>query len=84
MGVLHEGLDEMCSRIDEMDSTLLSWYEEVKCGVFGFKRTSLESMVDYFTVKEGLIKSTCADWRANFHAPRGKKSQEYFVYFKIF
>ena len=36
------------------------------------------------TLKEGLIKSTCADWRANFHAPRGKKSQEYFVYFKIF
>ena len=25
-------------------------------------------------VKEGLIKSTHPDWRANFHAPRGKKS----------
>ena len=37
-----------------------------------------------YIVKEGLIKSTCADWRANFHVPRGKKSQEYFVYFKIF
>ena len=35
-------------------------------------------------LKEGLIKSTCADWRANFHALRGKKSQEYFVYSKIF
>ena len=34
--------------------------------------------------KEGLIKSTWMDWWANFHAPRGKKSQEYFVYFKIF
>ena len=35
-------------------------------------------------IKEGLIKSTRMDWRANFHAPRGKKSQEYLVYFKIF
>ena len=35
-------------------------------------------------LKEGLIKSTRPDWRANLHAPRGKKSQEYFVYFKIF
>lgn len=46
----HDGLDEICSRIDKMDSTLLSWYEEVECGVFDFKETSLETMIDHFTV----------------------------------
>lgn len=58
LGVLHEGLGEICSRIDEMDSTLLSWYEEVKCGAFDFKGTSLESMIDYFTVSIKKMNSS--------------------------
>lgn len=56
--VVNDGLDEICSRIDVMDSTLLSWYEEVKCGVFDFKGTSLESLVDYFTVSIKNVNSS--------------------------
>ena len=32
----NDGLDEICSRIENMDSTLLSWYEKVECGIFEF------------------------------------------------
>mgnify|MGYP000900116467 FL=1 len=27
-----DGLDEICNRLEKMDSTLLSWYEKVDCG----------------------------------------------------
>ena len=39
----------------------------------------------FFTVpKDALIKSTCADWRADFSSDEARKAQEYFVYFKFF
>lgn len=58
LGGSHEGLDEICSRLDKMDSSLLSWYEKVKCGVFDLKGTSLESMIDYFTVSINNMNSS--------------------------
>ena len=45
-----DGLDEICNRLEKMDSTLLSWYEKVDCGIFEFKGHRLESTIDYFTV----------------------------------
>ena len=45
-----DGLDEICNRLEKMDSTLLSWYEKVDCGIFEFKGHRLESTIDCFTV----------------------------------
>ena len=36
------------------------------------------------SVRDALIKSTCADWRADFSSDEARKAQEYFVYFKLF
>jgi len=34
--------------------------------------------------REPLIKSKCVDERADFLSGEGKKSQEYWMYFKVF
>lgn len=46
-----EGLDEICKKIEQMDASLLSWYNTVDCGRFEFKNHSLESSIDYFSMK---------------------------------
>lgn len=46
-----KGLDEICKRIEQMDASLLTWYNIVDCGLFEFKNHSLESTIDYFSVK---------------------------------
>lgn len=46
-----EGLDEICKRIEQMDESLLAWYNVVDCGLFEFKNHPLENAIDYFTVK---------------------------------
>lgn len=46
-----EGLDEICKRIEQMDSSLLAWYNVVECGLFEFKNHPLEKVIDYFSVK---------------------------------
>lgn len=46
-----EGLDEICKRIEQMDESLLAWYNVVDCGLFEFKNHPLENVIDYFTVK---------------------------------
>ena len=52
-----DGLDEMCRQIETMDSTLLSWYNKVECGIFEFKRHSLEKEIDYFTLNIENVNS---------------------------
>lgn len=45
------GLEELCKKIDQMDSTLLCWYETTDCGIFEFQNHPLEKSIDYFTLK---------------------------------
>ena len=45
-----EGLEEICSKIDAMDSTLPSWYDGIRCGVFDFRGEQIENVIDYYTV----------------------------------
>lgn len=49
--IAHEGLDEICDRIEHMDATLLSWYNTVECGIFEFKNHPLENCIDYFSAR---------------------------------
>lgn len=46
-----EGLDEICKRIEQMDESLLAWYNVVECGLCEFKNHPLEKIIDYFSVK---------------------------------
>ena len=52
-----DGLDEICRKIETMDSTLLSWYNKVECGIFEFKKHSLEKEIDYFILNIGNVNS---------------------------
>ena len=52
-----DGLDKICRQIETMDSTLLSWYNKVECGIFEFKRHSLEKEVDYFILNIWNVNS---------------------------
>lgn len=52
-----DGLDKICRQIETMDSTLLSWYNKVECGIFEFKRYSLEKEVDYFILNIWNVNS---------------------------
>lgn len=45
-----ENLEEICEKIDQMDSTLLSWVDNYDCGVFDFRNEYLESDIDHFIV----------------------------------
>lgn len=74
LGILHEGLDEICSRLDKMDSSLLSWYEKVKCGVFDLKGTSLESMIDHFTVNIKNMNSSYLEIEFSIYLTEQKKA----------
>ena len=51
------GLEELCKKIDQMDSTLLCWYETTDCGIFEFQNHPLEKSIDYFTLKICNINS---------------------------
>ena len=57
-GLPVDGLDEICKRIDRMDSVLLSGYDSCKCGIFDFRGESLESSIDYFTLQVKNINSS--------------------------
>lgn len=52
-----EGLDEICKKIDQMDATLLSWYNTVDCGLFELKNHPLEKSIDYFGIKIRNVNS---------------------------
>lgn len=69
------GLDEICSRIENMDSTLLSWYEKVECGIFEFKGHRLESSIDYFSVNICNMNSAYLALEFGVHLTEQKKKE---------
>lgn len=46
----HEGFDKTSSKIEQMDSSMLRWYDSLKCGVFEFHNQNLHDIVDYFSL----------------------------------
>ena len=69
----HDGLDEICNRIENMDSTLLRWYEKVECGIFEFKGHKLESSIDYFSVNICNMNSAYLVLEFYVHLTKEKK-----------
>lgn len=70
-----EGLDEICKRVDQMDSTLLSWYNTVDCGLFEFKNHLLEESVDYFSVRVCNINSAYLSLEFNIYLSQKRKEE---------
>ncbi|MCM1500967.1 MAG: hypothetical protein NC124_21120 [Clostridium sp.] len=70
-----EGLDEICKRVDQMDSTLLFWYNTVDCGFFEFKNHSLEESIDYFSVRICNINSAYLSLEFNIHLSQKRKEE---------
>lgn len=71
----HEGLDEICKKVNQMDSTLLSWYNIVDCGFFEFKNHSLEESIDYFSVRICNINSGYLSLEFNINLSQKKKEE---------
>lgn len=53
-----DSIEAICEKITKMDSTLLSWYNRIKCGVFDFRGEPLEDVIDYYTVNISNINSS--------------------------
>jgi hypothetical protein len=45
-----EGVDKICARIEQMEETLFSTYDQVDCGIFEFHETDLTDIVKWFKV----------------------------------
>lgn len=71
----HEGLDEICKKIEQMDASLLSWYNTVDCGIFEFKNHPLEKSIDYFTVKISNVNSGYLSLIFNIYISEIKKEE---------
>lgn len=42
--------EETSKKIEQMDSTLLSWFTNLKCGVFEFHGKRIHEVIDFFTI----------------------------------
>lgn len=70
-----EGLDEICKRIEQMDASLLTWYNTVDCGLFEFKDHPLECIIDYFSVKICNVNSGYLSLIFNIKLKKEKKDE---------
>ena len=46
-----EGINQMIHDIECMDSTLLSWRDQIDCGMFDFEGSSISELFDYFSLR---------------------------------
>ena len=67
-----DGLDEICKKIEQMDASLLSWYNTVDCGLFEFKSHQLENSIDYFSMKICNVNSGYLSLVFNIHLSNAK------------
>lgn len=71
----NDGLDEICDKIEHMDSTLSSWYTQVECGLFEFKNHPLESFIDYFSLSICNINSAFLSLKFEVRLSEQKKKE---------
>ena len=53
-----DSFEETCAKIDKMDSTLTTWYNGIRCGVFEFHNEKLKTDIDYFSLNIKNINSS--------------------------
>ena len=71
----NNGLNELLNKINQMDSTLLCWYNSVDCGNFELKNHFLEESIDYFTLKICNINSGFLSVQFIVHLSEKKKNE---------
>lgn len=71
----HEGLDEICKKIEQMDASLLSWYNTMDCGHFEFKDHPLEKSIAYFSMKISNVNSGYLSLIFDIHISREKQEK---------
>lgn len=69
------GLDELCNKIEQMDSTLPSWCLQEECGAFEFKCYPLMEDVDFFSLSICNINSAFLALKFEIY-PTEKKRNE--------
>lgn len=70
-----EGIDEICKKIEQMDESLLAWYDTVECGLFEFKNHTLDNSIDYFSAKICNVNSGYLSLVFNVHLHKEKKNE---------
>lgn len=70
-----DGLDEICKKIEQMDESLLAWYNTVECGLFEFKNHPLNNSIDYFSAKICNVNSGYLSLVFNVHLHKEKKNE---------
>lgn len=73
-----ESTEEICSRINSMDSTLLSWYDGFRCGIFDFRGEKLENAIDYYSVSIKNLNASylCVEFSIVLTEAKQKELQE--------
>ena len=70
-----DGLDDICSKIEHLDSTLSQWYYNVECGFFEFNKHPLEASIDYFSLTISNLNSAFLSVQFEIHMAKQKSKQ---------
>lgn len=70
-----DGLNKLFNRIENMDSTLLSWFEGIDCGIFEFQNHKLKSIIDHFTIKIHNMGSAYLGIEFSIYLAKDKRSE---------
>ena len=69
------GLDKMCKKIENMDSTLSVWSTQMECGFFEFRRHPLETVINYFSLSICNINSAFLSLKFEVKLSEQKKKE---------
>ena len=75
IGLPIDSLEDICTRIDSMDSTLLSWYEQLDCGLFAFRNKPISSLIDYFSLGIRNVNSSFLSVEFRLFLAEGKRKE---------
>lgn len=72
---LSDSLQDLSDKIDKMDSTLLSWYDGLDCGIFDFRDKKLCEAADYFKIFVRNINSSFLSLEFDIHICEKKRKE---------
>lgn len=72
---LSDSLQELANKVDKMDSTLLSWYDGLDCGLFDFRNSMSCDSIDYFGMTVRNINSSYLSLEFTIHLSDKKKRE---------
>ncbi len=67
--------EETSKKIEQVDSTLISWFDNLKCGIFEFHRKKIHEVVDYFTLNIRNVNTSYLSVEFRIHITRKKLNE---------